>query len=194
MSAEQIPPPIDLKAFVARKADRGTGTGLLDRALSETSPSAPESDLQPDELLGLLDDRAEDMARRMLKMCAVVFPAAERWNARQQAKFVRITKDRFESILAVAALGSQVDGSFYEELYDVGASAARSGTALPDLLVLLRMSRDLVVQNAVELADRDDRHGSFALSLLLTRILPAMDRISDALAEGYWDALHPAKG
>jgi hypothetical protein len=27
------------------------------------------------------------------------------------------------------------------------------------------------------------------LSLLLTRILPAMDRLTDALAQGYWAAL-----
>jgi hypothetical protein len=51
------------------------------------------------------------------------------------------------------------------------------------------MSRDLVVQNAVELAGDGERHGGFALSLLLTRILPAMDRISDALTEGYWETL-----
>jgi hypothetical protein len=171
MTTDQIPPAVDRRLV------------QLDRTA-----------LEPEELIDLLGDRAEEMARRMLRLCAEVFPDAARWTARQQAKFVRITKARFESILAVAALGTQRDAGFYAELYDIGASAARSGTALPDLLLLLRMSRDLVVQNAVELAGVGDRPGGFALSLLLTRILPAMDRISDALTEGYWEALSSRPG
>lgn len=174
----------DLKAFVARNEDNGSGVGFFGSTRA----------LEPEELIELLGDRAEAMARRLLRMCVEVFPASRRWTDRQQAKFVRITKARFESVLAVAALGSRVDGSFYRELHEVGASAARSGTALPDLLMMLRMSRDLVVQNAVELAGIRDRPGGFALSLLLTRILPALDRISDALTEGYWETLAPNRG
>jgi hypothetical protein len=120
---------------------------------------------------------------------STVFPEAGRWPVDKQGEFVQQAKGRLEAILAVTELGSEVDGVLYEELHGIGADAARSGTPLPQLLVLLRMSRDLVVQNAVELAESGGRHGGYALSLLLTRILPAMDRLGDALAQGYWDAV-----
>src|SRR6202022_3436260 len=51
------------------------------------------------------------------------------------------------------------------------------------------ISRDLVVQTAVELAEERSRHWGLALSLLLTRVLPAMDRLTDSLAQGYWAAM-----
>jgi PAS domain S-box-containing protein len=54
---------------------------------------------------------------------------------------------------------------------------------------VLRISRDLVVQTAVELAEEGGRHWGLALSLLLTRVLPAMDRLTDSLAQGYWAAM-----
>ncbi|MGH9061039.1 MAG: ATP-binding protein, partial [Acidimicrobiales bacterium] len=96
---------------------------------------------------------------------------------------------RFEAILAVTGQGSDVDDALVGDLEAVGAQAAWSGSPLPQLLVLLRISRDLVVQTAVELAEGRGRSSGLALSLLLTRILPAMDRLTDSLARGYWDAL-----
>ena len=71
----------------------------------------------------------------------------------------------------------------------MGANAAWSGSPLPQLLVILRISRDLVVQTAVELAEERGSHWGLALSLLLTRVLPAMDRLTDAIAQGYWSAI-----
>ena len=176
----------DLKAFVARNADNGAGADLLLSFLK-----SEEHQLEPEELVDLLDQRTEDMALRLLKMFSVVFPDAEQWTPVQQGAFVRRTKERFESVIAVASVGSEVDDGLYDDLREIGASAARSGTQLPELLVLLRMSRDLVVQNAVDLTEGQARHGGFALSLLLTRILPAIDRLSDALAEGYWAEMFP---
>jgi chloramphenicol 3-O-phosphotransferase len=179
----------DVKAFLARNADNGAGTGLLARAIATTTAApAPPEDLEPHELLDLLDDRAEHMALRTLKIFASVFPEAGEWPPAKQGAFVRHAKGRFEAILAVTELGNDVDDAIYGELREIGVSAARSGTPLPQLLVIMRMSRDLVVQNAVEVAETDGRNGSFALSLLLTRILPAMDRLTDALAQGYWEA------
>src|SRR5437588_665550 len=75
------------------------------------------------------------------------------------------------------------------DLQDVGAGAAWSGSPLPQLMVILRISRDLVVQTAVELAEERGSHWGLALSLLLTRVLPAMDRLTDAIAQGYWSAI-----
>lgn len=172
----------DLKAFVARNAHHGSG-GALQRSLSP--------DLDAQELVDLLDERAEHMATRLLKMYASVFPQAQSWPASTQTKFVQRTKDRFEAILAIAALGDRLQPSFISELQAIGASAARSSVGLPQVLTMLRVSRDLVVQNAIDLAADGERHGGHALSLLLTRILPAMDRIGDALTAGYWEEMFP---
>lgn len=194
-------PASDLKAFVARNADNGSGAGILEQVLDppESAGSAPadrpsgsgpvSDDMKPEELLDLLDGRAELMARRVLALFAAMYPDAANWSDQQKVRFVQRTKSRFEAVLAVAALGSDIEESVYEDLRGIGAAAARTATDLRQLLVLLRMSRDLVVQNAVELADRDCRHSGYALSLLLTRILPAMDRMSDAISSGYWEAL-----
>ena len=173
----------DVKAFVARNADNGSG-GALQRAL------AP--DMKPQELVELVADRAEHMASRLLKMYMTVFPKAASWPVERQARFVQVTKARFEAILSVAALGDHFDPDLIADLEQIGAAAARSSVKLPQILVMLRVSRDLVVQNAIEMAGSGDRHGGPALSLLLTRILPAMDRLSDALTAGYWEAMFPA--
>ena len=172
----------DLKAFVARNADHGSGQ-VLRHALSP--------DLETEELVGLLDERAEHMATRLLKMYATVFPQAESWPPAMQKKFVQRTKDRFEAMLSIAALGDRLEPQFLAELHEIGASAARAAVGLPQILTMLRVSRDLVVQNAIDLAADGERHGGHALSLLLTRILPAMDRIGDALAAGYWEEMFP---
>lgn len=191
----------DLKAFVARNADNGAGGSLQpsasNRSHRRSAPGGPlqrslTPDLDPQELVDLLDERAEHMASRLLKMYATVFPQAQSWPAAMQKKFVQKTKDRFEAILAIAALGDRFQPEFVEDLQAIGASAARSGVGLPQILTMLRVSRDLVVQNAIDLAENGERHGGHALSLLLTRILPAMDRIGDALTAGYWEAMFPA--
>jgi hypothetical protein len=180
----------ELKAFLARNADNGAGAGLLEAALATAFPKASTGhELAPEELVDLLDERAEQMAWRVFKIFSTVFPEAGDWPLGKQGAFVQQTKGRFEAILAVSEAGGAADDSLFDELRDIGASAARTGTSLPHLLVLLRMSRDLMVQNAIELAESDGRNGGFALALLLTRILPAMDRLSDALASGYWESI-----
>jgi PAS domain S-box-containing protein len=89
----------------------------------------------------------------------------------------------------VASPGSQVDPALVDELAEVGADAARDGTPLPEVLLILRISRDLVVQTAVEVAEERGRRWGLALSLVLTRVLPALDRLVDAIARGYWLAV-----
>ena len=172
----------ELKAFVARNADNGAG-GEFHRSLSPA--------LEPQELVALLDQRAEHMASRLLKMYSTVFPQAAGWSADRQHRFVQITKRRFEAILAIATLGDPIDPSLRDDLERIGASAAKAGVKLPQILTMLRVARDLVVQNAIDLAEIDDRQGSQALSLLVTRILPAMDQLGDALTAGYWEAMFP---
>lgn len=170
----------DLKAFLARNADDGSGLDLFAEATDAADPQA---------LLDALDGRSDEMARRAYDVFMTVFPEAARWSLSERARFIEQARKRFEAILAVTGQGDDVDESLIGDLQDVGATAAWGGSPLPQLLVVLRISRDLVVQTAIELAEERGRHWGLALSLLLTRILPAMDRLTDAIAQGYWAAV-----
>lgn len=174
-------PLADLKAFLARNADNGAG------ALMGLEVDGGGAD--PHALLDALDGRSDEMARRAFEIFSSVFPEATAWSLNEQARFIEQAKSRFEAILAVTGLGAEVDEALVGDLQEVGAAAAWEGSPLPQLLVILRISRDLVVQTAVELAEERGRHWGLALSLLLTRVLPAMDRLTDALAQGYWAAI-----
>ncbi|MEY2454652.1 MAG: two-component system, OmpR family, sensor histidine kinase MtrB [Acidimicrobiaceae bacterium] len=170
----------DLKAFLARNAGGDPTVDLADVSLD---------DLDPQSLLDALDGRSEDMARRALDLLVTVFPEAGRWSLGQQARFIEEAQARFEAILAVASMGDEVDEELADDLAAVGADAARSMSPLPEVLLVLRISRDLVVQTAVEVAEERGSHWGLALSLLLTRVLPALDRLTDAVARGYWAAV-----
>src|SRR3954468_15396300 len=172
-------PITDLKAFLARNADNGSGNLFLFEAGS----------VDPQDLLDALDGKSDEMARRAFDIFSTVFPEASTWTISEQAKFIEQAKGRFEAILAVTGQGAEVDEALVGDLQEVGANAAWSGSPLPQLLVILRISRDLVVQTAVELAEERGSHWGLALSLLLTRVLPAMDRLTDAIAQGYWSAI-----
>jgi PAS domain S-box-containing protein len=173
----------DLKAFLARNADNGSGN------LSLFPPIGDLDSAEPQALLAALDGRSDEMARRAFEIFATAFPEAAQWDEQDRASFIDQARGRFEAILAVTGQGAEVDEALVGDLQDVGASAAWAGSPLPQLLVILRISRDLVVQTAVELAEERGKHWGLTLSLLLTRILPAMDRLTDALAQGYWAAI-----
>lgn len=168
----------DVKAFLARVSDDDFAHDLFSEDPDRVDPQA---------LLDALDGRAEEMARRAFEIFQTVFPEATTWTLNEQARFVEQSRRRFEAILAVTAHGD--DDVLAEELEGVGAAAAWAGSSLPQLLVVLRISRDLVVQTAVEVAEERGRHWGLALSLLLTRVLPAMDRLTDAIGRGYWEAV-----
>ena len=169
----------DVKALHARMADDHL-------QYDEIVVDDPDR-VDPQVLLDALDGRSEEMARRAFDIFQTVFPEAAGWSEAERNRFIDQARRRFEAILAVTAHAHTVD--LAAELQEVGAAAAWSGSSLPQLLVVLRISRDLVVQTAVELAEQRGRHWGLALSLLLTRILPAMDRLTDAVAKGYWEAI-----
>lgn len=166
----------DLKGFQARNAP-------------DVDIFAHDVTADPKALLEALDGRSEEMARRAFEIFCATFPEAREWSIEEQARFVDQARKRFEAILAVTGQGEEVDEALVADLEAVGAGAAWSGSPLPQLLVVLRISRDLVVQTAVEIAEERGRHWGLALSLLLTRVLPAIDRLTDALARGYWAAV-----
>ena len=165
-----------MKGFLARNADGGSALLVPD-------------DADPTELLEALEGRSTEMARRALDIFRRAMPETALWTADDDRRFVEQSTARFEAILAVTRAGNEVDDSLVEDLRDVGASAAWAGSPLPQLLVVLRISRDLVVQTAVEIAEARGQGSSQALALLLTRVLPALDRLTDALAQGYWSAV-----
>ena len=143
----------------------------------------------PEALLEALRGRSGEMAQQALEVFAEVFPEALDWSPEEQARFVDQARGRLEAILAVTGHGSDLDEALAGDLRGVGAAAAADGAPLPQLLVVLRISRDLVVQTAVEVAAERGRHWSVALSLVLTRVLPVLDRLTDSLAQGYWSAV-----
>jgi PAS domain S-box-containing protein len=169
----------DLKAFVARNADDGSGI-LWDDEGEGVDPLA---------LLDALDGRSDEMARRAYTIFCSAYPEAAGWSMAEQVRFIDQARKRFEAILAVTGQGEEVDDALAEDLQEVGANAAWAGSSLPQLLVILRISRDLVVQTAVEVADERGRHWGLALSLLLNRVLPAIDGLTDSVAQGYWSAV-----
>lgn len=166
----------DLKGFMARNAP-------------DEDLFAEEMGADPRALMDALDGRSEEMARRAFDIFKATFPEAREWPLDEQARFVDQARKRFEAILAVTGQGEDVDEALVADLEAVGAGAAWSGSPLPQLLIVLRISRDLVVQTAVEIAEEHGRHWGLTLSLLLTRVLPAIDRLTDALARGYWAAV-----
>src|SRR5581483_6587377 len=166
----------DVKGFLARNAEGGSALLVPD-------------DGDAADLLEALEGRSAEMARRSLELLRDVMPEATIWTAEEERHFIDQSTARFEAILAVTRAGDDVDASLIGDLREVGASAAWAGSPLPQLLVVLRISRDLVVRTAVEIAEARGRGSSQALGLVLTRVLPALDRLTDALAQGYWAAV-----
>ena len=167
----------DVKALAARLADVPDEPAIEDL-----------DDVDTEALLGAIHARSDEMARRSIDIFRSAFPAlASRWDEGDAERFVDQSRQRFEAILAITGQGA--DGDIAVEMESVGASAAWTGASLPQLLVVLRISRDLVVQTAVAVAEERGRHWGLALSVLLTRILPAMDQLIDAVIRGYWEAV-----
>lgn len=170
----------DVKGLLARLSDDMAEVGS-----HGVGPGLDEAD--PQALLDALDGRAEEMARRAFDVFSAAVPAASGWSLSVRHRFVTQARQRFEAILAIAGQGD--DDELVADLASVGANAAWAGAGLPELLLVLRISRDLVVETAVDVAEERGRHWGLALSLLLTRVLPATDRLTDAIAAGYWDAV-----
>jgi PAS domain-containing protein len=168
----------DLKAFQARAGEPDV---LAVDDLLEV--------FDPDAVLPLLDARADDIAQRTFDLLGAVLPEVLQFTDEQRQRFIDEAGERIRAILTVCAHGPRTDWELERDLAEIGADAALRGVPLPGVLIVLRTSRDLVVQTAVELAEERGRQWGLALSVALTRVLPAIDRLSDAVARGYWDAL-----
>lgn len=184
----------DIKALSAR-LNGGTedeGVGELDQDIDELEffDELELEALAPADLtllVGLLHEQASEMAVKAYTSLCGVYEPAESWTIEQRARFIEQTRGRFQAIFAIVIAGDDID--LAGELGEVGATAARSDSSLPELLATLRISRDLVVEAAIELLEMSHQQWSEAFLLLVARILPAIDSLTDAISKGYWTSL-----
>lgn len=174
----------ELKAFIARNID--DGRDVIDLRVDEQGTVAV---FDEDDLLRALAERSEDMAARAFDVFAAAFPEVDAWPIERKRRFIENSRARFEAILAVTEKTAMLDDDLVTDFAEVGASAARSNTPLPDVLLTLRLSRDLVVQTALEVAQGRGSGWTMPLAMALMRILPALDKLSDAITRGYWDTI-----
>ncbi len=167
----------DVKSFVARNADNGTGSDL---ALGE---------LGVEDLLGALEARTSEMSGRAIELYESYFPEVRSWSLSRRARFAKDAQARIAALLALVRNGVEVDDALSEDLERVGATASRFDASLPELLVVLRIARDLVIRTAVEIIGDHLSRQAMALNLLLNRVIPAVDRLTDSIARGYWSAV-----
>lgn len=172
----------DVKAFHARNA-RGSGETARD-VLADID--GPESGAE--EILDALEHSIADMARRAADIVATVFPEAAHWSTTERGRFEEQARSRFEAIVAVTRNGGG-DDDLFEDLADAGGAAAFAGAPLPQVLLTLRISRDLMVQTAVTAAEERGTQWGLALAVVLTRVLPVLDRLTDTVARGWWSAV-----
>jgi len=175
----------ELRAFMVWNVEPLEDEGLIDLG-SVTGGSAGD---EPDSMLDALDGCRDEMAEQAYEIFATLFPEAREWSQPDHERFAEQAKGRIEAILAVSRHGFDVDEALASDLQNVGAAAAWDAAPLPQLLVAMRISRDLLVQTAVDLAQERGAQWGVGLSQLLTQVLPATDRLTDSLAKGYWSAV-----
>lgn len=173
----------EIKAFQARNVAGGGATvaEVLTEALGPHSAA--------EEILDSLEASVPEMARRAGDIVATVFPEAAGWDDLERRRFERQAAERFEAILSVTRTRSDVDDELFDGLADAGGAAAFAGAPLPQVLLTLRISRDLMVQTAVTAAEERGTQWALALAVVLTRVLPVLDRLTDTVARGYWSAV-----
>lgn len=172
----------EIKAFQARNASGGGDTA------ADLLGGIGAADEQAEALLDALERSVGDMAERAADIVSATFPEAEAWTDRHRQRFVRQARARFEAIVAVTR-ADHTDEELLEDLAEAGGAAAFAGSPLPHVLLTLRISRDLIVQSAVAAAEELGQQRSVALAVVLTRVLPVLDRLTDTVARGYWAAV-----
>jgi PAS domain S-box-containing protein len=172
----------EIKAFQARNA-----CGAGDTA-ADLLGDIGAADEEAEALLDALEASVGDMADRAADIMAATFPEAADWTEQQRRRFVRQARLRFEAIVTVTR-AETTDEELLEDLADAGGAAAFAGAPLPQVLLTLRVSRDLLVQSAVAAAAELGQQRSVALAVVLTRVLPVLDRLTDTVARGYWSAV-----
>ncbi len=179
---ERRVPVSEIKAFQARNA---SGAGETD---TDVFAEIGATDEHAEAILDALEASVGVMAARAGDIVSSAFPEAARWRDDQRAHFEQQARARFEAIMAVTR-AEKTDDELLQDLAEAGGAAAFAGAPLPQVLLTLRISRDLLVQTAVTAADELGQHHGLALAVVLTRVLPVLDRLTDTVARGYWSAV-----
>lgn len=172
----------DVKAFRARN---GAHVDTAGDVLAEID--GPER--AAEEILDMLEESVEHMAHRTADIVASLFPEAARWTTAERARFESQARSRFDAILTVTRNGRADEPGLFDDLADAGAAAALAGAPLPQVLLTLRVSRDLMVQTSSTASDELAPANGVALAVVLTRVLAVLDRLTDTVARGWWSAL-----
>jgi PAS domain S-box-containing protein len=171
----------EVKAFQARNT---SGSG---ETADDLLGAIGAADADADAILDILERSVDDMARRAADIVSSTFPDA-RWTPAERDGFERQARARFEAIVAVTRSDAAED-ELLEDLADAGGAAALGGAPLPQVLLALRISRDLLVQCAIAAAEELGQLRSIALAVVLTRVLPVLDRLTDTVTRGWWTAV-----
>jgi PAS domain S-box-containing protein len=139
-------------------------------------------------LIGALDDRVDDLAKRACDIFCKIVPETQKWTPAQRNTFLEQARGRFSAVLAIMEHGVDVDEAIRMDLQEVGANAAHTGSSLPQLLIALRISRDVLLQAAMRISEEDADRWKPVLLTFSQRMLPAVDRLTDAITMGYWNA------
>lgn len=175
-------PMAELKSFQARNAAAGTET------VAELLRDLGGADAGADEILRALDAAVPEMARRAADIVGGLFSESHEWARHDRTAFEQAAVRRFQAILTVTRAPVAAD-DLLDDLAEAGGAAAFAGAPLPQVLLTLRVSRDLLVQTAVSAAEELGREWSLALAVVLTRVLPVLDKLTDTVARGYWSAV-----
>jgi len=172
----------EVKAFQARNTAGGGDTA------DDLLGTIGAADEDAEAILDVLERSVDDMARRAADILASTMPDGGRWSEQARDRFERQARARFEAIVAVTR-SDTTDDELLEDLADAGGAAAFAGAPLPQVLLALRISRDLLVQAAVGAAEELGQLRSIALAVVLTRVLPVLDRLTDTVTRGWWSAV-----
>ena len=141
-----------------------------------------------------LEQAVSDLAVEVLFLFSEFTPEAQAWSEEQRGRFLEQAEGRLDAILAITHYPSEIAEGLSQDLEILGASAARNGSSLSQLLVILRISRDLLLQKAIRLESEGPSSWQNDFVAFSARLLPAVDRLTDALSTGYWTSIVRAGG
>jgi PAS domain S-box-containing protein len=138
------------------------------------------------ELLEELENKIDDLAGQTFERFSQTVAEARQWPAPQREGFIAQARGRFDAVLAVVDKDLKIEEALVHDLEMVGANAAGNGSSLHHILLVLRISRDLLVKAALDVARTRKTGWDGAVREFVSRVMPAIDRLADSITQGYW--------
>lgn len=137
-------------------------------------------------LLDALDAEADALARHAFEVFSRYLPEARSWPESKRDGFVTQARGRLSAVLAIVEQGEEVGEALRNDLEAVGANAAKTGQSLPHLLLVLRISRDLLLRSAIRFCEKQNGDWDPVANDFTGELLTTIDRLTDALSRGFW--------